>query len=130
MKVSKSPKVNKLFIARENAGTSGIGQNIPLSPNDFASIRQLSLENKVGMVIVGPEDPWVNGIHDYFLENDQLKNIPVIALSNKPAMLEGSKEFGKQFMSRHDIPTAAYRTSRKITWMKELHSSTVPVLLM
>jgi phosphoribosylamine--glycine ligase len=112
-KVSKSPKVNNLFIAPGNAGTSGIGQNIPLSPNDFPSIRQFVLENKIGMVIVGPEDPLVNGIHDYFLEDEQLKNIPVIGPVKQAAMLEGSKEFGKQFMSRHGIPTAAYRTFTK-----------------
>ena len=112
-KVSKSPKVNNLFIAPGNAGTSGIGQNIPLSPNDFHSIRQFVLETKIGMVIVGPEDPLVNGIHDYFLEDEKLKNIPVIGPVKQAAMLEGSKEFGKQFMSRHGIPTAAYRTFTK-----------------
>lgn len=112
-KVSKSPKVSNLFIAPGNAGTSAIGKNVSLSPNDFPSIRQFVLENKIDMVIVGPEDPLVNGIHDYFLNDEQLNNIPVIGPVKQAAMLEGSKEFGKQFMSRHGIPTAAYRTFTK-----------------
>jgi phosphoribosylamine---glycine ligase len=112
-KVSQSPKVNNLFIAPGNAGTSGIGKNVPLSPIDFPSIRQFVLDNKIGMVIVGPEDPLVNGIHDFFLGDEKLKNVLVIGPVKQAAMLEGSKEFGKQFMSRHDIPTAAYKTFTK-----------------
>lgn len=112
-KVSQSPKVDNLFIAPGNAGTSDIGKNVPLSPNDFPGIRQFVLDNKIVMVIVGPEDPLVNGIHDFFLEDKQLKNVPVIGPVKQAAMLEGSKEFGKQFMSRHGIPTAAYKTFTK-----------------
>jgi phosphoribosylamine--glycine ligase len=112
-KVSKSPKVDKLFIAPGNAGTSAIGKNIPLSVNDFTSIRQFVLENKIGLVIVGPEDPLVNGIADFFIEDEQLKNVPVIGPVRKAAMLEGSKEFAKQFMNRHNIPTAAYKSFTK-----------------
>ena len=112
-KVSQSPKVNNLFIAPGNAGTSAIGKNIPLSPIDFPSIRQFVLDNKISMVIVGPEDLLVNGIHDFFLEDEQLKNIPVIGPVKQAAMLEGSKEFGKHFMNRHGIPTAAYKTFTK-----------------
>ena len=112
-KVSRSPKVNNLFIAPGNAGTSAIGHNVAISPNDFPSIRQFVLDNEIGMVIVGPEDPLVNGIHDFFLENEQLRNIPVIGPVRQAAMLEGSKEFGKQFMKRYGIPTAAYRTFTK-----------------
>ncbi len=112
-KVSQSPKVDNLFIAPGNAGTSGIGKNVPLSPIDFPSIRQFVLDHKIGMVIVGPEDPLVNGIHDFFLEDEQLKNVPVIGPVKQAAMLEGSKEFGKQFMIRHGIPTAAYKTFTK-----------------
>ncbi|TRZ70440.1 MAG: phosphoribosylamine--glycine ligase [Bacteroidetes bacterium] len=112
-KVSQSPKVDNLFIAPGNAGTSDIGKNVPLSPNDFPGIRQFVLDNKIVMVIVGPEDPLVNGIHDFFLEDEQLKNVPVIGPVKQAAMLEGSKEFGKQFMSRHGIPTAAYKTFTK-----------------
>ena len=85
----------------------------PSPPMTFPSIRQFVLDNKIVMVIVGPEDPLVNGIHDFFLEDKQLKNIPVIGPVKQAAMLEGSKEFGKQFMSRHGIPTAAYKTFTK-----------------
>jgi len=112
-KLAQSPKVKNLFIAPGNAGTSTIGKNIPLSPIDFPSIRQFVIDNKIGMVIVGPEDPLVNGIHDFFLEDEQLKNVPVIGPVKQAAMLEGSKEFGKQFMSRHAIPTAAYKSFTK-----------------
>jgi phosphoribosylamine---glycine ligase len=107
-KLSQSPKVTNLYIAPGNAGTSAIGKNIPLSPNDFPSVRQFVLENHIGMVVVGPEDPLVNGIHDFFLEDELLKNIPVIGPVKQAAMLEGSKEFAKQFMIRHGIPTAKY----------------------
>ena len=112
-KVSKSPKVDNLFIAPGNAGTSSIGKNIPLSPNDFDSIRKFVLENKIDMVIVGPEDPLVNGISDFFLEDEELKKVSIIGPLKEAAMLEGSKEFAKQFMNRHNIPTAAYRTFTK-----------------
>jgi phosphoribosylamine--glycine ligase len=112
-KLSSSPKVNNLFIAPGNAGTSAIGKNVPLSINDFPSIRQFVLENKIQMLIIGPEDPLVNGIADYFLEDDLLKNIPVIGPLKQAAMLEGSKEFAKQFMIRHNIPSAAYRAFSK-----------------
>ncbi len=112
-KVSKSPKVDNLFIAPGNAGTSAIGKNIPLSPNDFDSIRKFVLENKIDMVIVGPEDPLVNGISDFFLEDEELKKVSIIGPLKEAAMLEGSKEFAKQFMNRHNIPTAAYRTFTK-----------------
>jgi phosphoribosylamine--glycine ligase len=109
-KVSESPHVGKLFIAPGNAGTSGVGTNVPLSPGDFPAIRQFVISKEIGMVIVGPEDPLVNGIHDFFLVDEHLKNIPVIGPVRKAAMLEGSKEFAKQFMNRHGIPTAAYQS--------------------
>jgi phosphoribosylamine---glycine ligase len=109
-KLSRSPKLNHLFIAPGNAGTAEIGENVPLSPDDFPSLRQFVLENQVGMVVVGPEDPLVNGIHDFFLEDPLLKIIPVIGPVKKAALLEGSKEFAKQFMNRYGIPTAAHRT--------------------
>ncbi len=112
-KLAQSPKLNKLFIAPGNAGTSGIGQNVSLSPVDFPSIRLFVLDNKIDMVIVGPEDPLVGGIHDFFLGDQQLRNVPVIGPVKQAAMLEGSKEFGKQFMSRHDIPTAVYKSFTK-----------------
>jgi phosphoribosylamine--glycine ligase len=114
-KVSKSPKLETLYIAPGNTGTSTIGTNVPLSPNDFPSIRNFVLENNIGMMIVGPEDPLVNGIHDFFLNDIQLKNIGVIGPIKKAAMLEGSKEFAKQFMNRHKIPTASYKMFTKET---------------
>ncbi|MCX6245806.1 MAG: phosphoribosylamine--glycine ligase [Bacteroidetes bacterium] len=112
-KLSGSPKLTRLFIAPGNAGTAESGENVPLSPNDFLSIRQFVLDHNIGMVVVGPEDPLVNGIHDFFLEDGRLKTIPVIGPDRKGAMLEGSKEFGKQFMNRYDIPTAAHKTFTK-----------------
>jgi phosphoribosylamine---glycine ligase len=114
-KLSRSPKLKQLFIAPGNAGTAETGENVPVSPNDFPSIRQFVLDHKVGMIVVGPEDPLVNGIHDFFLEDKLLRRIPVIGPVKKGAMLEGSKEFGKQFMNRYGIPTAAHRTFTRET---------------
>lgn len=107
-KLSQSSLCSKLFIAPGNAGTSAHGQNVPISVNDFSAIEKFVLENEVELVVVGPEDPLVNGIYDYFQMKDTLKNIPVIGPSKNGAMLEGSKAFAKQFMIRHHIPTAAY----------------------
>lgn len=107
-KLAQSPKLDRLFIAPGNAGTHSIGTNIPLAVSDFPSIRQFVLENKIGMVVPGPEDPLVNGIHDYFLNDPLLHKIPVIGPLRKAAMLEGSKEFAKKFMNKYSIPTAAY----------------------
>ncbi|MGA3015193.1 MAG: phosphoribosylamine--glycine ligase, partial [Bacteroidales bacterium] len=109
-KVSNSPKVKNLYIAPGNAGTSLIGKNIPFVPNDFPGLRQFVLDNEISMVIVGPEDPLVNGIADFFLADERLRNVPIIGPGKKAAMLEGSKEFAKQFMKRHGIPTAAYKS--------------------
>ncbi|WP_281541817.1 phosphoribosylamine--glycine ligase [Maribacter aestuarii] len=109
-KLNQSPKLQKLFIAPGNAGTSKIGKNIPIGVNDFASIKNLVLKNGIHMVVVGPEDPLVNGIHDFFLEDKQLKHIPVIGPQKNAARLEGSKEFAKEFMIRHEIPTAQYES--------------------
>ena len=108
-KLSMSPKVTNLFIAPGNAGTSAIGKNIPLSIDDFLSIKQFVLNNKINMLVVGPEDPLVNGITDLFINDELLKNISVIGPLKKAAMLEGSKEFAKEFMIRHNIPSAAYK---------------------
>jgi phosphoribosylamine--glycine ligase len=114
-KLVQSPLLNKLFIAPGNAGTSSLGTNISLSINDFPSIRQFVLEHKVDLVVVGPEEPLVRGIHDFFLEDELLKNIPVIGPQKAGAELEGSKDFAKQFMIRHGIPTGAYQTFTKET---------------
>lgn len=109
-KLNQSKKLQQLYVAPGNAGTAQIAKNIPIGVNDFQSIRAFVLENEVNMVIVGPEDPLVNGIHDYFLEDNQLKTIPVIGPQKRAATLEGSKEFAKEFMMRHDIPTARYES--------------------
>lgn len=107
-KLSQSPLCEKLFIAPGNAGTSQHGESVAIGVNDFDAIEKFVLENKIELVVVGPEDPLVNGIYDYFQAKDELKNISVIGPSKTGAQLEGSKAFAKQFMVRHKIPTAAY----------------------
>ncbi len=109
-KIAQSEKVNKLFIAPGNAGTTGVGQNVPVKADDFEAIKAFVLDNNINMVVVGPEDPLVKGIYDYFKADVQLAAIPVIGPSKQGAVLEGSKDFAKAFMQRHNIPTAAYRT--------------------
>lgn len=109
-KISQSPKCKKLFIAPGNAGTSQCGTNVPISATDFSSIKNFTLKEKISMVVVGPEDPLVKGIHDFFLSDNELKNIPVIGPRKDGAQLEGSKDFSKQFMEKYNIPTAQYRT--------------------
>ena len=109
-KLKQSPKLTKLFIAPGNAGTAGIGTNIPIGVNDFESIKKSVLSESIDMLIVGPEDPLVNGIHDFFLSDPNLKGIPVIGPQKAAAALEGSKEFAKEFLFRHNIPTAAYKS--------------------
>jgi phosphoribosylamine--glycine ligase len=107
-KISQSPKINQIFIAPGNAGTAEFGVNIPIEVTDFQSIRKVVLDKKIDMVLVGPEVPLVEGIHDFFLADELLKTIPVIGPVNRGAMLEGSKDYAKEFMLRHHIPTAAY----------------------
>ncbi|MFT5969855.1 MAG: phosphoribosylamine--glycine ligase [Flavobacteriales bacterium] len=114
-KLSKSPRLNKLFIAPGNAGTAAVGENVALNVNDFEGIKTFVLDKGVNMVVVGPEDPLVNGIHDFFLADAALKSIPVIGPQKHGAQLEGSKEFSKEFMMRHTIPTAAYQSFTKDT---------------
>lgn len=109
-KISQSKKTDKLFIAPGNAGTASVGQNVPLKELDFDGIAKFALENDVKMIVVGPEVPLVEGIADYFSSQPQFKDIAVIGPSKLGAQLEGSKDFAKTFMMRHDIPTAAYRT--------------------
>ncbi|HWR99329.1 MAG TPA: phosphoribosylamine--glycine ligase [Prolixibacteraceae bacterium] len=109
-KLRQSSKTDKLFIAPGNAGTDALGHNLAIDTTDFPAIRQAVLENQVGMVVVGPEIPLVAGIHDFFLADEQLKNIPVIGPDSHGARLEGSKEFAKEFMLRNHIPTAKYFT--------------------
>lgn len=109
-KIAQSEKVEQLFIAPGNAGTASVGQNVPLSAEDFPGIRAFVLEQGIDMVVVGPEAPLVKGIYDYFRQDRDLASIPVIGPSQQGATLEGSKDFAKEFMQRHGIPTAAYRT--------------------
>ena len=109
-KISQSPKCEKLYIAPGNAGTSEVGENVNIKVNDFDGIKDFCLNEGINMVVVGPEDPLVNGIYDFFKNDELLKSIPVIGPSKKGAVLEGSKDFAKGFMQRHNIPTAAYKT--------------------
>ena len=109
-KIAQSPRVEKLYIAPGNAGTSQVGENVAISVCDFEKIAEFVLANNVSMVVVGPEDPLVKGIYDYFGNDERLKNIAVIGPSRDAAQLEGSKSFAKEFMQRNSIPTAAYRS--------------------
>lgn len=109
-KISQSSKVEKLYIAPGNAGTANVGENVNIKANDFEGIKSFCLDKQVQMVVVGPEDPLVKGIYDFFKEDELLKSIPVIGPSKQGAVLEGSKDFAKAFMQRHGIPTAAYQT--------------------
>lgn len=109
-KIAQSKKVDQLYIAPGNAGTGSVGENVPFKADDFEGIRQFVLSKGVDMVVVGPEDPLVKGVYDFFKNDNQLKDIPVIGPSKQGAVLEGSKDFAKAFMQRHGIPTAAYRT--------------------
>jgi len=114
-KMAQSEKLESFFIAPGNAGTSDYGENVNISPTDFPSIKKFVLENEIHMVVVGPEEPLVKGIHDFFLADELLKNIPVIGPDAKGAQLEGSKDFSKQFMMKYGIPTAKYQTFTKET---------------
>ena len=109
-KIAQSTKVSKLFIAPGNAGTATVGQNVDINANDFDALKRFALDNDVQMVVVGPEDPLVNGIYDDFKNDARTTHIPVIGPSRKGATLEGSKDFAKAFMARHAIPTARYKT--------------------
>lgn len=109
-KISQSSKVEKLYIAPGNAGTANVGENVNIKANDFEGIKSFCLEKQIQMVVVGPEDPLVKGIYDFFKEDELLKSIPVIGPSKQGAVLEGSKDFAKAFMQRQGIPTAAYQT--------------------
>ena len=109
-KIAQSSKVEKLFIAPGNAGTEDAGENVQLSPTDFDAVAQFVADKGVDMVVVGPEDPLVKGIYDYFKADARVSQIPVIGPSKAGAVLEGSKDFAKSFMKRHHIPTAAYAT--------------------
>ena len=112
-KISQSRFCEKLFIAPGNAGTSFLGENVEISITDFPAIRDLILKNEISVVIVGPEEPLVNGLHDFLAKEIKNENFVVIGPKKNGAALEGSKEFAKEFMLRHKIPTARYRTFNK-----------------
>ncbi len=131
-KLAQSKKVGKLFIAPGNAGTALVGTNVSISATDFEAIKKYVLDNEIKMIVVGPEDPLVKGVHDFFLNDAQLKTIPVIGPQKDGAQLEGSKDFSKQFMFRHNIPTARYETFTKDTLaegLKFLETLTPPFVL-
>ena len=109
-KMLQSSHCSQLFVAPGNAGTATIATNVDLNPNDFAAVKQFCLDHQVSMVVVGPEDPLVNGIYDFFKNDPELTGIPVIGPSKEGAQLEGSKEYAKQFLVRHNIPTARYES--------------------
>ena len=109
-KIKQSPLCEELFVAPGNSGTHSIANNIDINVNDFEAIRDLILSKNISMVVVGPEDPLVNGFHDFCLSNKELQNVTIIGPEKAAATLEGSKEFAKEFMQRHNIPTAHHRT--------------------
>lgn len=109
-KIAKSDKVEKLYIAPGNAGTANVGENVDIKADDFGSLKDFAVEKGINMVVVGPEDPLVKGIYDEFKNDARTANIPVIGPSKQGAVLEGSKDFAKGFMQRHNIPTARYQT--------------------
>tara|TARA_R110001606_G_scaffold280193_1_gene428781 strand:- start:112732 stop:114006 length:1275 start_codon:yes stop_codon:yes gene_type:complete len=113
LKLLESNKIKRIFVAPGNAGTDKIATNINISVSDFKAIKKAVLENNIKMVVVGPEVPLVEGVHDFFLADNDLKNIPVIGPKKDGALLEGSKDFSKQFMQKHGVPTARYQSFTK-----------------
>ncbi|WP_442787129.1 phosphoribosylamine--glycine ligase [Flavobacterium suncheonense] len=114
-KMLQSSQCSKLFVAPGNAGTASIATNVNINPNDFAAVKNLVVTENIEMVVVGPEDPLVNGVYDFFKNDADLKHIPVIGPSKHGAQLEGSKEFAKEFLVKHNIPTARYQSFTKDT---------------
>src|SRR5476651_2446835 len=131
-KIAQSPKCSQLFIAPGNAGTSQYGTTVNIKVTDFEGIKQLVLDKGINLVLVGPEEPLVKGVHDFFLADEQLKSIPVIGPQAEGAQLEGSKDFSKQFMERHNIPAAASQTFTRETLQEGfeyLATAGLPVVL-
>jgi phosphoribosylamine--glycine ligase len=108
-KIAQSQKVDKLYIAPGNAGTANVGENVDIKADDFDKLKDFAVANGINMVVVGPEDPLVKGIYDDFKSDERTADIPVIGPSKLGAQLEGSKDFAKGFMQRHNIPTAKYK---------------------
>ncbi len=113
--IARSPKLARLFIAPGNAGTASLGTNVDLSPTNFGAVKQFVTNNNINMVVVGPEEPLVRGIYDFFEDDSDIRHVPVVGPSMAGARLEGSKDFAKSFMMRHGIPTAAYRSFSSAT---------------
>lgn len=131
-KMAQSSLLSQLYIAPGNGGTGAYGKNVNLKVTDFEGIGDFVLKNRVDMVVVGPEEPLVRGIHDYFLEHDELKSVPVIGPQKEGAQLEGSKDFSKQFMIKHNIPTAAFKSFTKDSLedgLKYLETQKLPIVL-
>ena len=131
-KIAQSSKVEKLFIAPGNAGTTEVGINVDISVNDFPTQKNFVLENNIDMIVVGPEDPLVNGVYDFFKNDPETAHIPVIGPSKEGAQLEGSKDFAKAFMQRNNIPTAKYFSVTKSNFQEGiifLHSMKAPYVL-
>ena len=131
-KISQSEKCSKLFIAPGNGGTAAYGKNVNLNPNDFEAVKKLVLSENINLVVVGPEDPLVNGIHDFFVADEQLAGIPVIGPKKEGAILEGSKDFSKEFMARHGIPTPGSKSFTNETLQEGLaylENHSLPVVL-
>ncbi|WP_276089507.1 phosphoribosylamine--glycine ligase [Pedobacter sp. JY14-1] len=131
-KISQSALCSQLFIAPGNGGTGAYGKNVNINPNNFEALKALILKEKIGMVVVGPEEPLVNGVHDFIAGDSELSHIPVIGPKKEGAILEGSKDFSKQFMARHGIPTAASRSFTSETLaegLAYLETHDLPVVL-
>ncbi|MBW3467317.1 phosphoribosylamine--glycine ligase [Arthrospiribacter ruber] len=131
-KIVNSPKCTKLFVAPGNAGTAQIAENVAISPTDFEKLQSFVLEKNIELVVVGPEEPLVRGVVDYFEGNEKISHIPVIGPGQRGAHLEGSKDFSKKFMERHGVPTAASKTFTKDTFsegLEYLKSQTLPIVL-
>ena len=131
-KMSQSSNCSKLIIAPGNGGTAAYGKNVNINPNNFEAVKALAIKEEINLVVVGPEEPLVNGIHDFFLNDPALAKIPVIGPKKEGAILEGSKDFSKQFMARHGIPTAASRSFTKETLaegLNYLNDHAVPIVL-
>ncbi len=131
-KMNQSSLCSKLFIAPGNAGTNAFGKNVNLNPNDFEAVKTLVLKEAINLVVVGPEEPLVNGIHDFFVNDEALAHIPVIGPKKEGAILEGSKDFSKQFMDRHGIPTAkskSFSNANLADGLTYLEGHAMPVVL-
>lgn len=131
-KMSQSSECSQLFIAPGNGGTGAYGKNINLNPNDFEAVKAFALKEAIDLLVVGPEEPLVNGIHDFFVNDETLAHIPVIGPKKEGAILEGSKDFSKQFMARHGIPTPASRSFNNENLeegLKHLESHALPIVL-